>query len=76
MLSGIPSLLAQSLPDDAAVGSPLKKQRAGTLDQGTGGRPQQPSVGSSQLQASTSAPSFPPAPVTQNAQIKDEEEEL
>ncbi|KAK7742292.1 Berardinelli-Seip congenital lipodystrophy 2 (seipin) [Cytospora paraplurivora] len=72
ILSGVPSLLAQSLPDDAAVGSPLKKQRAGTLDQGTG-RPLQPPVGTS---ASTSAPAVP-APVLQSAQANaDEEEEL
>lgn len=71
ILSGVPSLLAQSLPDDAGVGSPLKKQRAGTLDQGTG-RPLQPPVGTS---ASTSAPAVP-APVSQSAQANDEEEEL
>lgn len=75
MLSGIPSLLAQSLPDESAVGSPLKKQRAGTLDQGAG-RPQQPPLSTSQPQASTSAPSVAATPVTQGVHIKEEEEEL
>lgn len=74
LLSSVPSLLAQSLPDDSAVGSPLKKQRAGTLDLGTG-RPAQPSLGVSRLQESTSAPAVP-APVTQSIEVKDEEEEL
>lgn len=73
LLSAVPSLLAQSLPDDSAVGSPLKKQRAGTLGHGAG-RPPQPSLGVSQPQASTSAPAVP-APVTQSVEIKDEEEE-
>lgn len=75
MLSGVPSLLAQSLPDDAAVGSPLKKHRAGTLDHGAG-LPPQSSLGTPQPQASTSAPAVPAVPAPQNAMVKDEEEEL
>lgn len=74
LLSAVPSLLAQSLPDDSAVGSPLKKQRAGTLGHGAGRAPQ-PALGVSQSQASTSAPAVP-APVAQSVEVKEEEEEL
>ncbi|KUI53419.1 hypothetical protein VP1G_00928 [Cytospora mali] len=75
LLSAVPSLLAQSLPDDSAVGSPLKKQRAGTLEHGAARSPQ-PTLGVPQPQASTSAPAVPAAPVKQSIETNDEEEEL
>lgn len=74
-----PSFFPQNLSDDAtAVGSPLKKQRAGTLDDGSG-QPSQPALGVSQPKASTSAPAVPAAPLAksaQAAQAHEEEEEL
>lgn len=67
-----PSFFPTNLSDEAApAGSPLKKQRAGTLDDGSG-QPSQPALGVSK--ASTSAPAVPAAPVAQSAH--DEEEEL
>jgi hypothetical protein len=71
-----PSFFPQNLPDEAATaGSPLKKQRAGTLDDGSG-QPSQPALGVSQPKASTSAPARPAAPVAQSAHEEEEEEEL
>lgn len=74
-----PSFFPQNLSDDnAAGGSPLKKQRAGTLDDGSG-QPSQPALGVSQPKASTSAPAVPAAPAAQKAhaaQAHEEEEEL
>lgn len=74
-----PSFFPQNLSEDAAtVGSPLKKQRAGTLDDGSG-QPSQPALGVSQPKASTSAPAVTAAPLTQSAQATqahEEEEEL
>ncbi|KAL1847669.1 hypothetical protein Daus18300_013875 [Diaporthe australafricana] len=72
-----PSFFPQGLSDDnVAAGSPLKKQRAGTLDDGSG-QPSQPALGVSQPKASTSAPAVPAAPLAQSAQTShahDEEE--
>jgi hypothetical protein len=69
-----PSFFPQNLSDDAGTaGSPLKKQRAGTLDDGSG-QPSQPALGVSQPKASTSAPAVPAAPVAQKSAHDDEEE--
>lgn len=69
-----PSFFPTNLSDETApAGSPLKKQRAGTLDDGSG-QPSQPALGVSQPKASTSAPAVPAAPVAQSAH--DDEEEL
>lgn len=74
-----PSFFPQGLSDDnVAAGSPLKKQRAGTLDDGSG-QPSQPALGVSQPKASTSAPAVPAAPLAQSARTvhaHDDEEEL
>lgn len=69
-----PSFFPQNLSDDAGTaGSPLKKQRAGTLDDGSG-QPSQPALGVSQPKVSTSAPAVPAAPVAQKSAHDDEEE--
>lgn len=74
-----PSFFPQNLSDDtAAGGSPLKKQRAGTLDDGSG-QPSQPALGVAQSKASTSAPAVSAAPLAQSAHgahTHEEEEEL
>lgn len=67
--------LGKSLPDDNVVGSPLKKQRAGPLDDLTA-QPVSSSLGtSSQIQASTSAPTASTAQSLIKNEM-DEEEEL
>lgn len=79
-LGNIPGLtgtgaLGKSLPDDNVVGSPLKKQRAGPLDD-LSAQPVPSSLGSSsQIKASTSAPTASAAPPIIKSEM-DEEEEL
>lgn len=79
-LGNIPGLsstgaLGKSLPDDNVVGSPLKKQRAGPLDD-LSAQPSPSSLGpSSQLKASTSAPTASTAQSIVKSEM-DEEEEL
>ncbi|KAJ4393044.1 hypothetical protein N0V93_002250 [Gnomoniopsis smithogilvyi] len=79
-LGNIPGLtsagaLGKSLPDDNVVGSPLKKQRAGPLDD-LSAQPAPSSLGSSsQMKPSTSAPTSSTAQPMIKSEM-DEEEEL
>ncbi|KAJ4413609.1 hypothetical protein N0V82_008431 [Gnomoniopsis sp. IMI 355080] len=79
-LGNIPGLtgtgaLGKSLPDDNVVGSPLKKQRAGPLDDLSAQRVPSSLGPSSQIKASTSAPTASTAQPMIKVEL-DEEEEL
>lgn len=69
-LGGVPAL-GKSLPDDTAVGSPLKKQRPSHVDVGAG-QPNPPSGLGAKPQVSTSAPA---AASTISTKMDDDEEE-
>lgn len=71
-LGGVPAL-GKSLPDDTAVGSPLKKQRASHVDVGAG-QPLPASGLGGQPPISTSAPAT--ASTISSKMEEEEEEEL
>lgn len=68
------SALGKSLPDDTIVGSPLKKQRAGPLDD-LSAQAVPSSLGTSpQTHTSTSAPTTSTAPPVIKSEMEEEEE--